>query len=122
MLEQKELQEIGAIAKAAVKIQMLFSASVAADMALAAKRLSGTMSSDAIAKSMEIQLLGTNDETDEFIPLAERLNEFVEEPDKAADFTFVGNDTWLPKHLVNARRHQQRKMSRRAKTGIVWTR
>lgn len=48
----------------------------------------------------------------EYIPLADRLREFIIEPDKAAGFTFVGNDTWFPKHLVNDRRHQHRKISR----------
>ncbi len=62
------------------------------------------------------------DEEDEYIPLAERLAEFIEEPDKGAGFVFVGNDTWLPKHLVSARKCQQHKLSRVAETGIVWTR
>ncbi len=44
------------------------------------------------------------------------------EPDKGAGFVFVGNDTWLPKSLVNARERQRRKLSRGAEKGIVWTR
>jgi hypothetical protein len=59
---------------------------------------------------------------DEYILLAERLSEFIEEPDKAAGFVLVGNDTWLPKHLVNTRKRQQRKVSRMPENGIVWTR
>lgn len=59
---------------------------------------------------------------DEYVPLVERLSEFIEEPDRGAGFVLVGNDTWLPKHLVDARKQQRRKMSRLAESSIVWTR
>jgi hypothetical protein len=58
---------------------------------------------------------------DEYIPLSSRLAK-EPDPDKKAGFVFVGNDTWLPKHLVSARKCQQKKMARVAESGIVWTR
>lgn len=81
---------------------------------------SGTIGSvaDFLAKELQIG----QGSKGEYISLKDRLAEFVEEPDKAAGFTFVGNDTWLPKHLVSARKQQQCRVSRAAKNGIVWTR
>lgn len=87
---------------------------------------SGTIGSvtDFLAKALQVsdEIAKSFRDRDEYIPLAERLAEFVKEPDKAAGFVFVGNDTWLPKHLANARKQQRRKMSRLAESGIVWTR
>jgi len=44
------------------------------------------------------------------------------EPDKQNGFVYIGNDTWLPKPLYDARRRQQRKTARKAERGIIWTR
>lgn len=46
----------------------------------------------------------------------------MSEQNKSNGFVFVGNDTWLPKHLVNGRKRQQRKISRVAENGVIWTR
>lgn len=87
---------------------------------------SGTIGSvaDFLAKALQVsdEIANSFGDRDEYIPLAERLAEFTEEPDRGAGFIFVGNDTWLPRHLVNARKRQRRRMSRLAKGGIVWTR
>lgn len=75
----------------------------------------------AAAQAIAEKLSNISQGIDEYVPLSERLSEFIEEPDKGAGFVLVGNDTWLPKPLVNARKFQQRKASRVAETGIVWT-
>lgn len=81
---------------------------------------SGTIGSvaDFLAKALQI----AEGSTDEYIPLKDRLAEFIEEPDRGAGFVFAGNDTWLPKRLVDTRKRQQRRMSRLATSGVVWTR
>ncbi len=58
----------------------------------------------------------------EYIPLKDRLAGFIEDPDRAVGFVFVGNDAWLSKHLISARKRQRRMLSRVAENGIVWTR
>ncbi len=44
------------------------------------------------------------------------------EPDKSIGFTFVGNDTWQPKPLYEARKRQRRKATRKGENGVIWTR
>lgn len=77
---------------------------------------------DLMAEGVQAMAEEVSNFTDGYTSLAERLSEFIEEPDRGAGFVFVGNDTWLPSHLINARRHQQRKVSRMPENGIVWTR
>jgi hypothetical protein len=51
----------------------------------------------------------------------ETISELTEGLDKGDGFVLVGNDTWLPRCLVDAQKRQQRKVSRVAENGIVWT-
>lgn len=37
-------------------------------------------------------------------------------------FIYIGNDTWLPKVLYEARKRQQRKLACKAESSVVWTR
>jgi len=81
------------------------------------------IAADLLAQELKIIALNiVRDSADEYAPLAECPNEFTEEPDKGPGFISVGNDTWLPRHLVNARKRQQRNVSRIGENGIVWTR
>jgi hypothetical protein len=68
-----------------------------------------------IAEHMGI--VGSEDIMDEIInaiPVAEM-------PNRESGFVYMGNSTWHPKPLVNARQRQQRRMARRAEIGVIWT-
>jgi hypothetical protein len=58
---------------------------------------------------------------EEYTSLSERLD-IPSEPNKSTGFVYVGNDTWLPKAIYDARKRQQRKMARESSRTVVWTR
>lgn len=80
------------------------------------------IAADLLAQESQVIARNFSASIDQYILLVERPNEFIKEPDKGAGFVFVGNDTWLPRHLIDARERQQHKMSHAGENGIIWTR
>lgn len=67
------------------------------------------------------KILCFNDVEGEYIPLEDRFD-LPSEPNMNVGFTFVGNDTWQPKSLYEARNRQRNKAARKNETAAVWTR
>lgn len=57
---------------------------------------------------------------EDYIPFEDRLD--IPEGYRNIGFTFVGNDTWLPKSLYEDRERQRRRLRQGSERGIVWTR